>query len=86
MTRRSQVVNLKGVYQKWVRLLTHIQNGTSPICRCTFEDEAGAKHAYYKLHNACVRDSWFRLVIFRRQNEVYIVKSDAIQDLIVEEL
>lgn len=84
MERRPQVVKLDGVHHKWFMLMTHAQNGTMPVHRCTFPSVDEAKHAYYRMRESRERNPWFRLELIRKDCDVYIVKSDAIQEVIVK--
>jgi hypothetical protein len=84
MVYKPKRVNLTDINNKWVTLLTYIQNGVAPVCRCILKDEADAKWAIKGMQEVCGRDPQFQLVVFRRRNEVYVVKSGILQDIVVE--
>lgn len=83
MTYKPQAINLTGIRDRWVKLLTHTQNGLAPAYRYILKDETEARWVCNSLHRVCDRDTRFRFVIFRKRNEVYVVKSDILQDIVI---
>lgn len=79
-------IRVDTVDNRWHLLVTRACNGLAPVCRYIFKDETDAKCAMLRMYHVIDANTQFRVALFRRGNEVYIVKSDAIQVAFIEGL
>lgn len=84
MANKPWVIDLKSTPDKWVTLLTHLNNKIPYAYRCVFPDNETAIRAYERMVYACGRSPGLKLMLARKQNEVYVVKPDVAQEVIIE--
>jgi hypothetical protein len=78
------VVNLGRTPEKWLKLMLHLQNSMPSTFRLVFPDEASASNAGSKLIRVIQRQpTWFDVVITRRGCDVYVIKTQDVQKVVI---
>ena len=81
----AETITVKiGNHQKWQRLLLMIQNSPHASFRIAFKDNEEARTVLQKLYRAIWdRPSWFNLVLCQRGCDIYIIKPDKAQKVVI---
>ena len=73
-------------YQKWQRLLLYMQNSTNSSFRMKFNSHEEAKDAYQRMHKAMSsRPTWYNLILCIRDCDVYVIKPDKAQKVVIQD-
>jgi hypothetical protein len=82
---KTEVVKLGRTPEKWLKLMLHLQNSIPSTFRLVFTDEASASDAGSKLNRVIQRQpTWFNTVITRRGCDIYIIKTQGVQKVVIE--
>lgn len=75
-----------GTYQKWQRLLLYMQNKPHEAFIIKFDDVKDARAAMLRLRRAIdYNPSWYNLDMFQRGCNVYVIKPDKAQKVVIQD-
>jgi hypothetical protein len=71
-------------HQKWQRLLLYMQNSPQVSFKMQFDNREEARATYQRLRKSILaKPTWFSLLLFLRDTEIYIVKPDKARKVVV---
>ena len=71
-------------HQKWQRLLLYMQNSPNTLFRMKFNSHEKARDTYQRLHKAMLsRPTWYNLILCIRDCDVYVIKPDKAQKVVI---
>ena len=80
---KVKVINLTG-NNKWLNLLHCLNNSVPHIFAIQCKDETEAKYTAHWMQNVITgHQTWFPMVIIRRGSEVYVIKTQFSQKVVV---
>lgn len=75
-----------GCNQRWQRLLLYMQNSPHTSFRMRFEDHDKARDTLQRLHKTMMnRPSWYDLVLCQRGCDIYVIKPDKAQKVVIQD-
>lgn len=83
---KTQMINLGRDSERWLKLMLHLQNSLPGVFRCMFDDEQTARTAAHRMcANINRHPSWFNMVVCQRGCEVYVIKTQYVQKVMIRE-
>ena len=83
----DKIIILGNVPHKWQRLLLHLQNAVPDTFRCVFPDVETARDAGRKMLMVIRRRlTWFNMEICVRGCDVYVIKTDRVQKVVIRDV
>jgi hypothetical protein len=83
---KVQVINLAKTTDKWYRLMLYFQNALPTAFRICLPDADEAKIVRMRLNSVLHRNpTLFNVVITQRECDVYVVKTDAVQKVVIRD-
>ena len=74
-----------GHHQKWQMLLLYMQNSPNASFRMKFDNHDQARDTYQRLHKTMLnRPTWYNLIICIRDCDVYVIKPDKAQKVVIQ--
>ena len=82
---KTKVINLNEATHKWLKLLLHLQNAPEAVHRLQCKDQPTARQIRHNLKSAMDNNpTWFNLVIVQRKETIFIIKTQQIQDVVLQ--
>ena len=83
---KTKVINLAQTEDKWLKLMLHFNNSIPMVFRIKCTDPEAAGEVRKRLAHVMNRQpTWFNMVIAQRQCDVYVVKCDRAQDVVIKD-
>lgn len=77
-------VNMAKVPEKWQKLMLWFQNTPGAVFRCTFPDRQTAKKHVHAMESVINRHpSWFTLLVSLRGNDIYVIRTEKAQKVVI---
>ena len=75
-----------GQHQRWQKLLLYMQNSPNVSFRIKLDDHDQANYAYQRLYKSMLnRPTWYNLVLCLRGCDIYVIKPDKAQKVVIQD-
>jgi hypothetical protein len=83
---KVQVIKIGRTARRWLKLMLHFQNAVPGAFHLPFPDRATAHKVAHRMTNAMEdRSEWFNMLVIQRENNVYVIKPQHMQKVVIRD-